>query len=97
MGTKRTFTAEYKKEIAKLILEKGMSQKEISKDINVHVNTLNNWVRKYKEEGEEAFPGKGKLSPQDQEVYELKKKMKDLEEENEILKKAMTFFVKPQK
>jgi transposase len=41
---------------------------------------------------ENAFPGKGHLRPEDREYKAMIKKIKDLEEENIILKKAMRIF-----
>ena len=51
--------------------------------------TVRAWVRKFGKSDSDAFPGKGKLHPGDEELREMKKKIKDLEEENLILKKAM--------
>jgi transposase len=44
-------------------------------------------VKEYGTHGDNAFPGKGRLRPEDEELGLLKKKMADLEEENAILKK----------
>ena len=97
MKKRKSFTAEYKKEIAKLIFEKGKLAKDVAVDIDVHLNTVNKWVKQYQELGDQAFPGKGNLSSRDQELYDLKKKIKDLEEENEILKKATAIFANHKK
>jgi len=45
------------------------------------------WLDEYKQDGANAFPGKGKLKPDDDEIRRLKRKIEDLQEENEILKK----------
>ena len=41
-----------------------------------------------------AFPGSGRLRPQDEEVRQLKRRITDLEEENAILKKQRRFYRK---
>jgi len=51
----------------------------------------------HRRDGAHAFPGKGKLKPPDQEMRDLQRKVKDLEEENAILKKAAAIFAKHQK
>ncbi len=48
---------------------------------------IRNWIKKYREYGDEVFPGRGKLRTEDAKLRKLKKKLKDLEEENAILKK----------
>lgn len=59
--------------------------------------TLHNWVKKYRNEAEAGFVGSGNLRPEDKERRELQKRLRDLEEENAIFKKAMGIFAKNQK
>lgn len=56
--------------------------------------SVRRWVKEYGTYGDNAFPGKGKLKPDDEELRLLKKKMAALEEENAILKKAICIFTK---
>lgn len=97
MGNRREFSVEYKKEIIKLVTEQGKKVTHVAKDIGVSEATVRRWVKEYGTHGEDAFPGKGKLRPEDEELRKLKKRMADLEEENAILKKAITIFTKPVK
>lgn len=97
MGNRREFSVEYKKEIIKLITEQGKKVTHVAKDIGVSEATVRRWVKEYGTHGEDAFPGKGKLRPEDEEIRKMKKKMADLEAENAILKKAICIFTKPVK
>jgi len=54
-------------------------------------------VVKYKQDQGDSFVGSGNRSATDQERYEKDKRIKDLEEEVAILKKAMGIFAKNQK
>ena len=45
-----------------------------------------------KQEGPDAFRGNGNRSAQEQELFELRQCVKELEEEKEILKKAAAYF-----
>lgn len=92
MGTMKKFAPEYKKEIVKLVTERGKKVSEVAEDIGVTPTSIRRWIKQYGEHGEDAFPGKGKLRPEDQELKDMKKKIRDLEEENAILKKAMAIF-----
>jgi transposase len=97
MGNRREFSVEYKKEIIKLVTDQGKKVTHVAKDIGVSEAAVRRWVKEYGVHGEDAFPGKGKLRPEDEEIRKMKKRMADLEEENAILKKAICIFTKPEK
>lgn len=97
MGRKRIFTVEYKKEIIKLITEQGKKVSQVAEDIGVSQTSIRRWITEYSTYGENAFPGKGKLKPQDEEVRKIKRRLADLEEENAILKTAVCIFTNPAK
>lgn len=97
MSNKREFSVEYKKEIVKLVTEQGKKATHVAKDIGVSEVSIRRWVKEYGIHGNNAFPGKGKLRPDDEELRIIKKRMADLEEENAILKKAICIFTKPAK
>jgi transposase len=94
---RKVYTEEYKKEIIRLVTESGKRVTDVAKDVGIAEVSLRRWIKQYKEHGENAFPGKGHLRPDDEEMRKIKKKLADLEEENEILKKAMRIFTKPEK
>ena len=90
----KKFDPEFKKEIVRLVEELGRSPVEVAKDIDVSATTVRRWIREYGTQGDLALPGKGNLHPADEETRRMKKRIKDLEEENAILKKAMAIFAK---
>lgn len=90
MSTNRkTYTEEFKREAVSL-LDKGRNKTQVSRDLGVHISLLKKWEKKIKENGEKAFPGKGKLP--DDELSLLKRENAQLREEVEILKKAVGIF-----
>ncbi len=93
MKKRRRFTSDFKANVVKMILEDGKSQAEVAEEFDLHPNTINNWLKKHREL--EATP----KSEQDlsEELKALKRKYSALDEENEILKKAATYFAKNQK
>ncbi len=97
MSKRKQFSPEYKKEIVRLVTEQGKKISEVARDISVSHTTVGNWVKQYSEYGEQAFPGKGNLRPEDEELRKLKKELAGLKMENDILKKAMAIFAKPGK
>ena len=93
----KRYDAAFKKATIKKIQEEGESASEVSKSLGIHIKTIYRWMQEERQEGENAFPGKGKLKPVDEEMRRLKKENEDLREENEILKKATVIFAKHQK
>jgi len=94
MGRRRTYTKEFKESALDLYNSSGKSAQEVADDLGIHPENLSRWIRECKEskaKNIKAFPGQG--NPRDEEVARLKKRVSDLEEANEILKKAMAFFV----
>lgn len=56
---------------------------------------LHRWKREYLHAKEQAFPGKGNLGGSaERELRDLQKQLRDVEEERDILKKALAIFSK---
>jgi transposase len=96
-GTRRRFDKEFKMETARLMVEKGRKASDLARDLDIHENVLRKWRQQFLEDTKSAFPGKGHLKPEEEEIRRLKKKLGDVEEERDILKKALAIFSKHQK
>jgi transposase len=96
-STQRAFTNDFKQGAVKLVLEQGRTIPVAAKELGISNNTLYGWVRKYKQHGINAFPGKGYLMPQDEELRRLRKELADVTMERDILKKAMAVFSRHQR
>ena len=95
--TRRTYTREFKMEAAKLSYDSDKSVEEIAEDLGVGQSSLNRWRREFRADPEQAFPGNGQLKDRDAEVAGLKKELKQAQQENEILKKAVAIFTRSQR
>lgn len=93
----KRYDAAFKHEAIKKIREDGESASDVSRKLGLHLKTIYRWLEEESQDGEHAFPGKGKLKPADEEMRRLKKENADLREENEILKKAAVIFAKHHK
>ena len=87
--TRRVFSKDFKKEAVKLVTEGGQQATSVARNLDVHPNVLGRWVRQSKDNGEEAFPGKGKLLPQEEENRRLRRELVSVKEERDILKKVV--------
>lgn len=96
---RRQFSKEQKLEIVSMSLEENQSVKEVAERFNISVQVLYNWRRQLSVYADNAFPGHGKMlgTDQEKELVLLKKKVRELELEKEILKKAMGIFSSPNK
>jgi len=91
---RRKFDREFKIETVRLITERGMSLAQVSRDLDIHENVLRKWRNQYAEDVHHAFPGKGRLKPEEEELRRLKRELADVKEERDILKKALAIFSK---
>jgi transposase-like protein len=94
MGRRRKFTQEFKESAIELYHSSGRTAKEIAQELGFERSNLSRWIREQEESQEKnlkLFPGQG--NPRDEELARLRKENADLRESNEILKKAMAFFV----
>ena len=88
---RRTFSQEFKIKIVQLKLLGNMKTSEICKMYDLDRQTIHRWVQEFTEGGIEKMSGKGVVPGQDLEIYQ---RNKELEMENEILKKAEAYFAK---
>lgn len=91
---RRRFTKEFKIEAVELVKQRAGKVTEVADNLGVHPVVLHRWIREFSEDPEYAFPGHGKMKSPDEEVHKLKKELKDLKEERDILKKALAIFSK---
>jgi len=94
---RRIFDREFKLEAVRLIIDKGYSMAEVSRNLGVDYSVLRRWKKQFEEDPQFAFPGKGMLKPQDEELRRLKRELERTKEERDILKKALAYFAEEQK
>ncbi len=91
---RKTYDKEFKLSAVKMIVEGAMSVSQVSKDLGINENSLHNWKRAYLEDQQNAFPGKGRMKPEEEELRKLKRELQIVKMERDILKKAIAFFAK---
>jgi transposase len=98
MVTRKQYTKEFKLDAISLVLEQGHTPSEVFRSLEINANMLRRWIREYqRDDADQAFRGNGKLTPEQEEVRQLKAQIKQLKLEREILKEATVFFAKETK
>jgi transposase len=94
MQERKQFTKEFKAGAVRLVTEQGRTISDAAKSLGISPWTLSRWIKAAKSEGSEAFRGQGQRTAEQQELYELRQRVRQLEEERAILKKAAAYFAK---
>jgi transposase len=94
MTKRREFTRQFKIDAVKLVTEQGYKLSEAARNLGVDPSVLRRWKVQFETEGLDAFPGKGHMTAEKEELARLRKENKRLRVERDILKKATAFFAK---
>jgi transposase len=89
---RRQYTREFKIEAVQLLETSGKSASELERELGIGKGNLWRWKREFAADGEDAFPGHGRLTPEQDELRRLKRENEILRQERDILKKAIAIF-----
>lgn len=92
MTIRKKYSKEFKLDAVSLVLEQGYERSEAAQSLDINTQMLGRWVNEQQSDDGQAFRGNGKLTPEQDEVRKLKSRVKRLEMEKDILKKATVFF-----
>ncbi|MCG9722253.1 transposase, partial [Shewanella sp. Isolate7] len=82
MNTRPTFSAEFKLEAAQLVTKQGYSITEAANAMGVSHSAMRKWVNQLRQEKQGVSPKGAPLTPEQQRIRELEKKIRRIEEEN---------------
>lgn len=83
---RRTFSAEFKREAAGLVLDQGYSHIEACRSLGVVESALRRWVNQLQQKRNGLTPQSKALTPEQQKIQELEARIARLEREKSILK-----------
>ena len=89
MNERKSYTEEFKREAVRLADERG-NLSAVARDLGINQSLIHKWKRQMQTDQPVTFPGKG--NSHDPELAQLKRDYARLQEENEILKKAVGIF-----
>ena len=84
---RRGFSREYKVEAVRQVLEEGRSVAAVARDLEISRNLLYRWKRQLEADSSEAFPGHGRMKPEQEELRRLRRELATVREERDFLKK----------
>jgi len=91
---RRKFSREFKIEAVRMVAEGGRGTTEVARELGISPNLLTRWKQQVVTNGDQAFPGKGRLAD---EVRRLQLELKRVQQERDFLKKATAFFARESK
>ena len=86
---RRKYDEEFKSEAVRLALKEGSRVSEVARNLGVHENLLYKWKKELSGNGSNGYTAEEKA-----ELRKLKRELRDVKEERDILKKAMAIFSK---
>ena len=91
---RRRFSREFELEAVRLVKERGVAVVQAARDLDIHPNVLRNWIKEFSADPQSAFPGQGRMKPEQLEIERLRREVTKLKAERDILKKAAAYFAK---
>jgi transposase len=88
----KTYTKEFKLEAVQLIKSSGKPMSQIARELGISDSALYHWSKQLVEQGEQAFPGSGHQTAQEEEVRRLRRELEITRQERDILKKVVSIF-----
>jgi transposase len=89
---RRRYDAQFKSDAVRLVQESERAISDIARDLGIRRELLYKWKRELEADPKNAFPGKGNLKPEQDQLRQLQQELKRVTEERDILKKALAFF-----
>lgn len=91
--TRRSFSADFKMQAATLVLDQHYSIPEACQSMAVCETSLRKWVTQLQQERDGITPTGNAITPDQRRIQELEARVKRLEMEKEILKKATALLM----
>ena len=90
--TRPPYPPEFRAEAVRLVRTSGRLIREVASDLGISEQALRNWVRQG--DLDDGLRSDGLTSSEQEELRQLRRRVRVLEQEREILKKAAAFFAR---
>lgn len=75
----------------------GKSAAQLERELGIGDGCLRRWKKELEASGNQAFPGHGRMAPEQEELRRLRRELERVRQERDILKKAVAIFSHPSK
>lgn len=91
---RRQFTREFKIEALRRVEESGKPLTQVARELGIRPDLLYGWKRRLGkgDNASEVFPGNGVMTPEAEEIRRLRRRLEQVEQERDFLKKAAAYF-----
>ena len=86
--SRKRYPEEFKIETVKQVMEAGYSAYDVAERLGTTTNSLYSWIRRYGPESSDF----NRASQESDEIRRLKKELKRVTDERDLLKKAAAYF-----
>ena len=91
--TRPNFTPEFRLEAAQLVVDQNYTMRDAAEAMGIGKSTMDKWVRQLRAERGGQSPQASPMTPDQIKIRELEKRIRRIEEEKEILKKATALLM----
>lgn len=88
-----TYSPEFRLEAAQQVVDAGRSVRDVAESLGLGKSTVDKWVRQLRNERGGKLSSATPLTPDQIRIRELERKLRILEEDNQILKKASALLI----
>jgi transposase len=88
------YSPEFKRDAVELVEQGDQTLADVARTLGITPSMLGRWKQELMASGDDAFPGQGQQSGEAAELTELRRRVRELEQERDILKKAAAYFAK---
>ncbi|MGQ9598865.1 MAG: transposase [Anaerolineae bacterium] len=68
-GERKQYSREFKQEAVRLLKTSGKSASELEGELGIGSGNLSRWKQEHAADGEDAFPGHGRLTPEQEPIH----------------------------
>jgi transposase len=91
--SRKTFSPEFRLEAAQLVVDQQYTVRAACEAMGVSKSTMENWVRQLRQERRGNTPKATALTTEQRRIQDLEKRLRQVEMEKEILKKATALLM----